>query len=130
MNEGLPRWVEDEIRNWARSQWEGDWPGPRRMREDVPEVCEFPPQPGHDDDDEPLPIPVNQARANRVHALYEALPLAERRIVQAEYTRRADYGDLASHLRQGKACRVIGITLPYYKVALGSFKQQVWRAFK
>lgn len=130
MEEGLPRWVEDEIRNWMRSQWEGDWPGPRRMAQAMPDVCEFPPQPGHDDDDEPICIPVNHERAYKVHALYEALPLAERRIIQAEYTRRAEYGDLPAHLRQDKACRVIGITLPYYKVALGSFKQQVWRAFK
>ncbi|CAB3637434.1 hypothetical protein CEY09_14925 [Achromobacter marplatensis] len=130
MEEGLPRWVEDEIRNWMRSQWEGDWPGPRRMAQAMPDVCEFPPQPGHDDDDEPIRIPVNHERACKVHALYEALPLAERRIIQAEYTRRAEYGDLPAHLRQDKASRVIGITLPYYKVALGSFKQQVWRAFK
>ncbi|WP_313457208.1 hypothetical protein [Achromobacter sp.] len=130
MEAGLPRWVEDEIRNWARAQWEGDWPGPRRMEQDAPDLCEFPPQPGHDDDDEPVRIPVNHERARRVNALYEALPLVERRVVQAEYTRRADYGDLPGHLRQGTACRVIGITLPYYKVALGSFKQQVWRTFK
>ena len=130
MEAGMPRWVEDEIRNWARSQWEGDWPGPRRMAQETPDLCEFPPQPGHDDDDEPVRIPVNHERARRVDALYEALPLAERRVVQAEYTRRADYGDLPAHLRQDKACRVIGITLPYYKVALGSFKQQVLRAFK
>lgn len=127
---GLPRWVEDEIRNWARSQWEGDWPGPRRMAQDEPDVCTFPPLPGHDDDDQPLRIPVNHERARRVHALYEALPLVERRVVQAETTRRADYGDLPAHLRQEKACRAIGVTLPYYKVALGSFKQQVWREFK
>lgn len=127
---GMPRWVEDEIHNWARSQWEGDWPGPRRMLHETPDVCEFPPLPGHDDDDEPLRIPVNHERARRVHALYEALPLLEQRVVQAEYTRRADYGDLPAHGRQDKACRVIGITLPYYKVALGSFKQEVWRAFR
>ncbi|WP_434642562.1 hypothetical protein [Achromobacter piechaudii] len=127
---GLPRWVEDEIHNWARSQWEGDWPGPRRMLHEAPHACEFPPLPGHDDDDEPLRIPVNHERARRVHALYEALPLVERRVVQAEYTRRADYADLSASARQDQACPVIGIALPYYKVALGSFKQQVWRIFK
>ncbi|WP_248293393.1 hypothetical protein [Achromobacter sp. Bel] len=100
------------------------------MEQEAPDLCVFPPQPGHDDDEETVQIPVNQERARRVDALYEALPLVERRVVQAEYTRRADYGDLPAHLRQDKACRVIGITLPYYKVALGSFKQQVWRAFK
>lgn len=41
-------------------------------------------------------------------------------MIQAEYTRRAEYGDQPTHLRQEMACRVIG--LPYYKVALGSFK--------
>ena len=65
-----------------------------------------------------------------MNRLYEALPLAEQRVIQAEYTRRNEYGDLPPHLRQDKACRVIGIALPYYKVALGSFKQQVWRMFE
>jgi len=68
-------------------------------------------------------------RAARVHALYEALPLVEQRVIQAEYTRRAEYGNLPEHLRQDKACRLIGVSLPYYKVALGDFKRQVWRAF-
>ncbi|WP_254241330.1 hypothetical protein [Achromobacter insolitus] len=79
---------------------------------------------------EPPRIPVNHERARQVHRLYEALPLVEQRVIQAEYTRRAEYGDLPAHLRQDKACRVIGIALPYYKVALSSFKQQVWRKFE
>lgn len=130
MDNSLPRWVEDEIHNWARSQWEGEWPGPGRPVRDEPAVCAFPPEPGHEDDDEPARIPVNHDRARKVNRLYEALPLAEQRVIQAEYTRRNEYGDLPAHLRQDKACRVIGIGLPYYKVALGSFKQQVWRMFE
>ncbi|CUK21915.1 Uncharacterised protein [Achromobacter xylosoxidans] len=130
MTEGFPRWVEDEIQNWARSQWEGEWPGPCGPMGEEPEVCDFPPKPGHEDDIELPRIPVNHERAREVHRLYEALPLVEQRVIQAEYTRRADYGDLPVHLRQDKACRVIGIALQYYKVALGSFKQQVWRKFE
>lgn len=129
MTEGFPSWVEQEIHNWARSQWEGEWPGPRRMLDEPPAICEFPPQPGHEDDSEPVRIPVNHDRAKKVHVLYESLPLVEQRIVQAEYTRKAEYGDLPPHLRQDKACRLIGIRLPYYKVALGNFKQLVWREF-
>ncbi|APX78828.1 hypothetical protein BUW96_13625 [Achromobacter insolitus] len=128
--DGLPRWVDDEIHNWARSQWEGDWPGPGREVPDEPAVCAFPPEPGHANDEELPRIPVNHERARQVHRLYEALPLVEQRVIQAEYTRRAEYGDLPAHLRQDKACRVIGIALPYYKLALGSFKQQVWRKFE
>ena len=30
MDNSLPPWVEDEIHNWARAQWEGEWPGPGR----------------------------------------------------------------------------------------------------
>ncbi|QYJ23418.1 hypothetical protein KYT87_09445 [Achromobacter sp. ES-001] len=130
MDSSLPRWVEDEIHNWARSQWEGEWPGPGRPVHDEPAVCAFPAEPGHEDDDEPPRIPVNHDRARKVNRLYEALPLAEQRVIQAEYTRRNEYGDLPAHLRQDKACRVIGIALPYYKVALGSFKQKVWRMFE
>ncbi|MDH2052548.1 hypothetical protein [Achromobacter marplatensis] len=130
MIDGFPRWVDDEIHNWARSQWEGEWPGPGRALLDEPTVCAFPPQPGHAHDDEPSRIPVNHERARQVHRLYETLPLVEQRVIQAEYTRRAEYGDLPARMRQEKACRVIGVSLPYYKVALGSFKQQVWRMFE
>ena len=129
MSDGFPSWVVAEIENWARSQWEGEWPGPRPMLDDGPAICEFPPQPGHEDGYEPARIPVNHDRAKKVHVLYESLPLLEQRVIQAEYTRRAEYGDLPVRLRQDKACRIIGIGLPYYKVALGNFKQLVCREF-
>lgn len=53
MTEGFPRWVEDEINNGARSQREGERLGPRGPMGEEPEVCEFPPQPDHEDDIEP-----------------------------------------------------------------------------
>ncbi|MNY26199.1 hypothetical protein D3C86_1600320 [compost metagenome] len=86
MDSGLPRWVEDEIHNWARSQWEGEWPGPGGPLLEAPSVCAFPPEPGHEEDDEPVRLPVNHDRARKVNRLYEALPLAEQRVIQAEYT--------------------------------------------
>jgi hypothetical protein len=123
--EGIPAWVNAEIENWARSEWEGDWPGPGRL-EEIPAVCEFPPQP---DDEEYSPIPICYDRAKKVHGLYEALPLRERRVIQAEYTRRREYGDMTSRERQDAACELIGITWQYYKIALGDFKDKVWRMF-
>ncbi|AZY49693.1 hypothetical protein C0J09_11485 [Bordetella avium] len=124
----IPRWVEDELHNWARSQWEGEWPGPGRPDHGAPVVCEFPPQPSDERND--APVPICHDRAHKVHALYEALPLIERRVIQAEYTRRREYGDMTIKERQEAASQIIGIPAAYYKIALGSFKIQVWRMFE
>ncbi|MEJ2897644.1 hypothetical protein ACLQ81_16900, partial [Bordetella avium] len=75
-------------------------------------------------------IPICYDRAHKVHALYEALPLIERRVIQAEYTRRREYGDMTIKERQEAASQLIGIPAAYYKIALGSFKIQVWRMFE
>lgn len=120
----LPSWVEDELHNWARSQWEGDWPGPRRVLP-AASFCAYPMLPGHIEDDED-DIPVNHDRAARLHRLYEALPHIEQRVIQAEYTREREYSGLPTLLRAHR----IGVELAYYQVALDSFKRQVWRSFK
>jgi len=100
------------------------------MLEELPDFCDFPPHPGNWEESEPDPVPINYERAQQVHALYESLPLVEQRVIQAEYTRRAEYGDLPVHLRQASACRKLGIILPYYKIALGNFKQMVMERFQ
>ena len=123
----IPRWVEDELHNWARFQWEGEWPGPGRPNHGAPEACEFPR--AEEDEEEIGKIPICYDRAKKVHLLYEALPLIERRVIQAEYTRRREYGDMTARERQEAASQAIGIPAAYYKIALGSFKIQVWRMF-
>lgn len=114
-SEGLPSWVEAEIWNWCRHQWQGPMPG---------NLVWYGPE-----DDRPEPPPVLVAHAERVHKVYEALPLVEQRVVQAEYTRRKEYGDMAAHERVAAASRKLDIPQAYYRIALGSFKKAVMRAF-
>lgn len=127
--DGLPSWVEMELRNWGRWCWEGEWPGPGRPDDDEPAVCQYPPAVGDYDESTPIPVPVCIDNALRVNRLYEQLPLVERRIIQAEYPRRHEYGDMRMHERHAAAARKLEISVAYYQVALGSFKQAVWRAF-
>ncbi len=130
-HEGFPRWVEDELHNWSRWCWLGDWPHPLPPSRCASGERDYPS--GQDrEGDEPPPavIPVMHERARAVNALYEALPLVERRIIQAEYPRRHEYGDMRMHERHAKAARKLDISLAYYRIALNSFKQSVWRAFK
>lgn len=124
----IPDWVEQELHNWSRWCWLGDWPGPGRPPDDEPYACSFPPAPGGHDD-EPVQIPVHIDNARHVNQLYEALPLVEQRIVQAEYPRRREYGDMRMHERHAAAARKIGISVAYYRVALNRFKNQVKEVF-
>lgn len=126
--EGLPSWVEMELRNWGRWCWEGEWPGPGRPDDGAPEACAYPPELGMDDDPPP-PIPVCYDRALKVNQLYEALPLVEQRVIQAEYTRRREYGDMRMHERHAAASRKLEISVAYYRIALNRFKHQVKEAF-
>ena len=128
-DDGTPKWIEDELHNWSRWCWLGDWPGPGKPDDDEPMACEYPPGPGMDDEPPP-PIPVCYDHALIVNRLYEALPLVEQRIIQAEYTRRREYGDMRMHERHAAASRKLEISVAYYRVALGLFKQAVGRAFQ
>lgn len=72
------------------------------------------------------PRPLNTDRALKVQGVYESLPLIERRIVQAEYTRRQDYGAMNGKEREVEASRRLGISREYYKIALNALKAKVW----
>lgn len=124
----FPAWVEMEIDNWVRAQWEGEWPGPAKIAR-LPTVCSWPPKPGEFDHDAPIRVIVNEERAGRVDAIYQALPFTEQRVVQEEYTRVLDYHGLPNHLRHVSASRKLDISVLYFKMALDSFKRQVWEEF-
>ncbi|HUH36691.1 MAG TPA: hypothetical protein VL027_01975, partial [Spongiibacteraceae bacterium] len=102
----MPRWVEDEIWNWSRSQWDGPGVGPEGVALGSAER-HCPSGIDREADEQPPRIPVNWDRARAVHRLYEALPLVEQRIIQAEYTRRWEYGDMRRHERHTAAARKI-----------------------
>lgn len=123
----IPAWVDDEIWNWSRMHWEGEYPGPRRIGE-AARTCAFPYQEVEADDQSS--IPVNHERAKAVEAIYQTLCHDEKRVIHAEYTRIKEYGNLPDHIRGEKASRNIGISPLYYKLALRDFKVKVWEAFR
>lgn len=127
--DGLPAWVEQELWNWSRWCWDGEWPIGTRPADPVPTVCDYPPREGEYDECQDAPAAICYDHAIQVNAAYETLPLVERRVIQAEYPRRREYGDLLPHQRRAKACRVIGINEIYYRIALADFKKTVWRMF-
>lgn len=133
MKRGFPRWVEDELWNWSRWCWLGDWPHPNpNVRCASAERNYVAPseEDEADEDDEPRPIPVHHDNARRVQAVYERLVLVEQRVVQAEYPRRHEYAGLTASQRIAQACDYLGISSIYYRIALGNMKEQVRRAFK
>lgn len=131
--QGIPRWVEDEIWNWARAQWDGPGVGPKDGRIASAEGMYVAPPytgPAEDEDDvESVRIPVCHDRAARVGRVYGALPLIEQRVVQVEYTRRHEYPDLPAHLRRAAACRQLGLGQTYYRVAIGAFRLAIKKEF-
>ncbi|SSW66620.1 hypothetical protein AVE30378_02159 [Achromobacter veterisilvae] len=133
MERGFPRWVEDELWNWSRWCWLGDWPHPNpNVRCASAERNYVAPteEDEVDEDDEPRPTPVHHDNARRVQAVYERLVLVEQRVVQAEYPRRHEYAGLTASQRITQACDYLGISSIYYRIALGNMKEQVRRAFK
>lgn len=133
MEKGFPRWVEDELWNWSRWCWLGEWPHPNPNVKCASAERNYL-APNEEDEeqeeDEPRPIPVNHDHARRVQAAYESLVLVEQRVVQAEYPRRHEYADMTVSQRVANACRLLDISPIYYKIALGNMKEQVRRAFK
>lgn len=123
----IPEWVDDEIWNWSRMQWEGEYPGPKRILKDS-KACLFPFRDADDDDE--AQIPVSYERARIVEVIYQGLCQSERRVVQAEFPRIKEYGNSPEHIRAERASSKIGVSSLYYRLALRDFKMKVWRAFK
>ncbi|WP_063568693.1 hypothetical protein [Achromobacter ruhlandii] len=132
MEKGFPRWVEDELWNWSRWCWLGAWPHPNPNVKCASAERNYitPVDTDESDEDEPRPIPVNQDHARRIQIVYEGLVLVEQRVVQAEYPRRHEYGDLTASERMIVACRRLDISPIYYKIALGTMRERVRREFK
>lgn len=128
--DGFPAFVVQELWNWSRWCWTGEWPHPM-----PPQACgsverAYPSGQDREGDEPPRPIPVCVETARRVQILYDFLPLAEQRIMQEEFPRRHEYGDMKPHERQDAAARKIGISLAYYKVSLNHIKSLVWNEFR
>lgn len=124
----FPPCVEQEIQNWVRAEWSGEMPGPPRILAES-NSCFWPPAPGDYEDEEIIKTPVMWDRARIVRAIYDGIPHEEQRVIQAEYTRIREFGNLPEQLRCEKACRLIGITTFYYRLALNGFRRSVMEAF-
>lgn len=131
--DGLPSWVQDEIWNWSRWCWLGDLPHPMPMTTCASGERAFPSGMDRDEEEEAppqRPVPVNHDRARRVEQIYQALPLIERRAIQAEYPRRNEYGEATKTERHTKAARNLAISVASFRDVIDRFKQKVWREFR
>lgn len=128
MDDGLPRWVNDELHNWSRFCWMGEWPHPKPLMDCASAERAYR-SPDWEGDPSPY-IPVNVDRARRVQAIHDSLPLPEQRVMQAEFPRRHEYGDMRQHQRITSASLKIGITEAYYRIALCNIKQEVFKEFR
>lgn len=145
-NESLRELGHHELRNWSRWCWTGAMPGPGGMncaslerqyvtphyeaapgeRYQGPDGVEY----GEPQPDAPRPLPVNHDRARAVDEIYQALPLIEQRIVQAEYTRRHEHAAETRKARMEEASAKLGITSTYFALALGQAQVAVGRALR
>lgn len=132
----FPAWVEMEMWNWSRYCWDGAWPHPLPSTVCVSIEHRYRPQGLGVDPEPPRKIPINQERALVVESVYKKLPLAEQRVLQAEYPRRHEYDEynyrfeLIRNVRAKVAPRKIGITPFYYQLALERALNLVMRAFQ
>ena len=65
-NMGYPCWVEDELWNWSRWCWLGDWPQPDPNVKCISAERAYRALAGPDD--EPAPIPVHMDHARKVQS--------------------------------------------------------------
>lgn len=126
--ETIPSWVEGEIENWVRSQKSGELPGPPVINP-KPTFCAWPRGEGDFGKDAPSLLPFIWERAMRVQAIFESLPLVERRMVAQEYLVSTRYDPRpVTHTDQG-ICFALNVPMIYLKLALNSFRRQVWKEF-
>ncbi len=146
-NESLRELGHHELCNWSRWCWTGAMPGPGGMNcaslERQYQTPNYELAPGEAYlnkegnpvaadmiDDEPRPLPANHDRARVVDAIYQALPLIEQRILQAEYTRRHEFDAETRKGRMAEASAKLEISQVYYAAALGQAQVAVGRALR
>lgn len=109
-----------ELRNWSRWCWTGAWPHPLPYGLDPAQLRE----------DEPTEAPPNADRALRVERIYQTLPLAEQRVLQAEYPRRHEYAVDSRKQLMRLASTAIGISEAYYAMALERAMTAIAKEFR
>ena len=118
-NESLRDIGHHELCNWSCWCWTGAWPHPLPFGVDPAQLRE----------DEPTGTPPQADRARRVDAIYQALPLVEQRVIQAEYPRRHEYAAGSRKDLMRIASAAIGIGEAYYALTVDRVKAQVGEEF-
>ena len=125
----FPDWVHDELCNWARFCWEGEYPQPV-----PPNHCYSfehnylaPSDMGCDD------APSTRILANARHALivqdvYVVLPITQRLVLRAEYPQRIESG--RAEFGKIGAARRLKMRVSEYDAALTAAAGSVRRAFE
>lgn len=122
--------VEDELWNWSRWCWQGEWPHPLPPTSCGSGERNFPSGIDRESDEPPPrpPILVHRDRALKIHGIYKRLHLVEQRVMQFEYPRRHELGDLTRPQRYAKAADKIGIPVALYRDILAKVKSRVREA--
>lgn len=82
-------WIDEELRNWARWCWSGEFPGPRHQERAASAEGRYLPPSDLGDEPEQPRIRPNRERAERVHHVYlTQLDTRERRVICLRYVDR------------------------------------------
>lgn len=103
--------VHEELLNWSRWCWQGDWPHPLPRTHCGSLESQYRAPPDWNPDDEPLPPPIrpNVRHARIVQVQYDRMPEDERRVLKAEYPARLESGRT-----QGRAVAAVRLGMPIW----------------
>lgn len=107
----IPDAVHEELLNWSRWCWLGEWPHPLPATHcgSLESQYRAPPDWNPDDMPEAPYIRPNERQARRVQGVYEGLDGCGRLVLKSEYPGRRERGT------RTEAAHRIGLTLPQYE---------------
>ena len=113
-----PKWVDDEMMNWARYCWRGAWPQPMPKRQCASlEGCYS--RHGEESTTESVdekPIPVLEVNAKIIQRAYDHMAGVHQLVLRAEYPQRREWGGKS----RKAAARFVGLREEDYLSILAS----------
>ena len=105
-----PKWLDEEMQNWARYCWLGAWPHPL-----PPSQCaslegnyvRINPN-GETESEDYKPIPVCEENARLVQQTYDVMAVVHQLVLRAEYPQRHEWGSAKTDSRKA-AARFVGL---------------------
>jgi hypothetical protein len=125
----VPDAVHEELVNWTRWCWSGEWPHPLPATQcgSLESQYRAPPDWNPDDMPEAPHIRPNDRHARKVQVVYDDLAGPERAVLKAEYPGRHTSGrNHGKHV----AARRMGLTVDSYDLLLQSAVRRVEEAFE